>query len=235
VNNITVVGTIAERALVVNALNKAKPKCDVDAKLLHPYRIEFHTSDEFRAKGFILPSGKTAWGNVAGSRVLWINSTRAANHPYDAQYTVLHELTHALDADWNTAAKKGELMLLMPSVRPGTRWNGGAYANCPREIFADAFVEFEGLKSPLDDFYGDIADRDLPKLPEILFRPNAVPPPPEPDVPSVPIPPVQPSADELQAQIDQLGTALQTCQRDRDDALARIAKKDAAMKEGLAA
>jgi hypothetical protein len=64
------------------------------------------------------------------------------------------------------------------------------------------------LKSPLDDFYGDIADRDLPKLPEILFRPNAVPPPPEPDVPSVPIPPVQPSADELQAQLDALNAKI---------------------------
>lgn len=203
-SKITVSGTPAEQLLVQSALARAKPQCDVDTQLQHPYRIEFHTSDEFRAKGFILPSGKTAWGIVAGYRVLWINSTRAATHAYDAQYTVLHELSHALDADWNTQAKRAELMALMPSVKPGTRWNGGGYANCPREIFADAFVEFEGLKSPLDDFYGDVPDADLAKLPEIMFRPNPVPPPPEPDPVPVPVPPISPSTDELQATVDDL-------------------------------
>lgn len=204
--NIVVQGTPAQIKLVVEALSKST--LDIDAKLRHPYRIEFHTANEFIRAGYVFPNGKPNWGRVHSARVLWINSTRADRKPYQGQYVVIHELFHALDSDWNTAEKHARLIELMPSVKPGTPWKGGPYLNKPREIYADAGAEAVGIGSPLDSDYGDIPDADLPKLITITFEP--VPSlPVDPDIPD-PLPLPDPDVAILQARVVALESAMDT-------------------------
>ena len=137
--NIVVIGTPAQQALVTEGLDKAT--IDIDGKLRNPYRIEFHTTAEFVAKGYVFANGRVNWGRVVGARVLWVNGTICQRRPYRGVYVSIHELGHAMDSDWNTASKHAELVKLMPTVPAGTGWRKGAYLNRPSEIYADAFVE----------------------------------------------------------------------------------------------
>jgi len=198
--NITVIGNATEQLLVKDAL--AMSSVDIDAKLKNPYRIEFHTAAEFMAAGlYVTGTKKPAWGYVVGKRTLWINGTRAARRPYSGQYVTIHELGHAIDSDWNTAAKHVELITLMPTVKPGTSWKGGTYLNRPREIYADAFAEAVGIGSPLDDDYGDIPDADLPRLLVITFKPIGVTPPVVDPSPPEPLPLPDPDVALLRAKV----------------------------------
>jgi hypothetical protein len=197
---VTAVGEPAQVALVDDAVtgakNLPKPLADLPKR---PYRVEFHTPAEFLARDFVIPgTDKAAWGYVAATRVLWINSSL---RPWKARYTIVHEIAHALDSDYLDTAKKAELMALM-NVSPRL-WRGGDYANRPREIYADAFTEAVGIASPLDDFYGDITDANLPGLIAITFRP-APPPPVVEEPPDPPLPLPDPDLEKALGRISQL-------------------------------
>jgi len=203
---ITVVGNDYENGLVRDALMKVRGlPAPLETLLKRDYQITFKTGAQMIVLGAIIPGsksperpkGKAAWGYAPGRGVLWLNGTMAANSPGDIKYTAIHEIGHAIGGAYLTSAKRQELKTMLLA-----RTKYGGYANQFDEAYADAFAEACGFRSPLDDFYRDFADENLPKLVEITFRddPGVVDPVPVP----VPLPLPDPELVELRARVEML-------------------------------
>lgn len=223
---ITVTGTSVQIAFAQKAYAGQTRLTTIQDALIHPYAVEFHTAAEFIARKLFIPGTKAAaWGYTLNRRVLWVNSDEPKRHQV---YTLRHEPGHALQDDLLTPAKKAALLPLMTLKGGGhpTGWHStGTYYNHPSEILADALIEaFWGPGTPLDHYYGDIADADLQPALAILLAPD--PAPVDPPVEPIPLP----LPDPKDAQITQLTAALQSCQVERDAALEKIvaAKRDLA-------
>ena len=190
---ITIEGDAGQILFAQRVYSQQVQSAHIQDMLDEPYRISFHTNAEFRAKGFFLPSGRTAWGHVVGRHNLWINSGK----PKGAQrYALEHEPFHPYVSAHMTPDKRKRIMPLVVKVPDATK-----YQNRLSEILCDCGVElWWGRGSILDDYYGDIPDGDLAQAFAILAEPNTEPV--EPEVPPEPLPVPDPAVAEIHTELD---------------------------------
>jgi hypothetical protein len=189
---ITAKGTTEQVALVRQALDEAtKSPVPLETAVPRPYTIEFHSVEEFRARGYVFADGVVNEGRVVDRDTLWINARVARRQPRKARHIVRHEIAHVLPL---TSVKKAELMLLMDKANGShpTNWRPTIYVNRPSECYADTFAEaVSGVDSPWDDFAYyqlDIAEENHPQVVAIVFRDDTTPVSPEPLPEPLPLP-----------------------------------------------
>ena len=221
IGRLVVTGTDIDIEIAKRAYANQRPAVKLQDYLDRDFRVEFHTAEEFIARGAILPGSKTArrprgraaWG-YAFPNALWINSDRTEREQI---YVARHEPGHPIVSRFLTRTKAAAIRNLVARTDATN-----PYPNRLSEVLCDSAVElFWGRGSILDEYYGDIADRDLQKAWDILVRPTGdEPDPPDPiDVEPIPLPLPDP-------RITVLETEVATLKR-------RIAGKDAKLQEGL--
>jgi hypothetical protein len=231
---ITADGDSAFIAMVRQALDEAKngvPLPDLYENLPpRAFTVSQHTPANMLAAGAIIPGSKSeahkfgiaAYGFVFDKNDLWLNSLIVAKRPHLARHITRHEIAHTLPTSDQDEADLLQLMWKQNGKHP-QHWLVGKYEMRPEECRADTIAEaVSGLDSPWDDFkyYGlDVNGPDFPKVVEITLRAKSGTGTPPPDPEPQPLP--DPRIVELQAQVA--------------DLTARIAAKDAAMTQGLAA